>query len=132
MGRAKRLVTDDGKLFCIICQRWVHIRDYRTREVLNDSLVSDIWYVSEHGRKFGRPDGYCRQCSAKKTQGKDAVARWQEEVGVDRTRHKDRWTAEQDYKDQKAKEEWVPPAPVSADVMAAEMERLTRLYGPPD
>lgn len=53
---------------------------------------------------------------------------WQKECGVDLTRHKDRWTAEQEYLDAKAEAEWEPPTMTQEEVRA-EMERLTKMYG---
>jgi hypothetical protein len=129
MGRAKRYVSITGELFCTICQRWVHIRNYRTREVLEDTRIDDIWFVQDNGRKFGRPDGYCRQCAGKKTQGADAIKKWQEELGLDATTWKDRWQAEQDKMDEEADQVWTPPEVTSAE-LAYETERLEKLYGP--
>lgn len=130
MGRAKRYVSQAGEVFCTICQRWVNIRNYRTRRVEDDSLADDIWFVAENGRKFGKPDGYCRQCSSKKTQGSKALREWQESLGLDDVVWRDRWQAEQDKMDEEADKVWTPPV-ASQRELELEAERIERLYGPP-
>lgn len=69
MGRARRVINDNGELWCKVCERWRHISTYRTREVIPGfTRIEDIWY-EENGKEYGRPDGYCKPCSSKKAQG---------------------------------------------------------------
>lgn len=103
MGRAKRLVTDDGNLYCTQCQSWVNIRNFRTQPVDEETLPNDIWYVDpENERMFGKPDGYCRKCYSKRQAGSTAIRKYQIELGLDPDNLKDRWEAEQEHLDEQS------------------------------
>lgn len=136
MGRAKRLVTDDGNLYCTVCQQWVNIRNFRTLDVDDDTLAADIWYVDPvNQRQFGKPDGYCRKCYSKVTQGKTAVRKHRISLGLDPDNLTDRWQAEQDYLDElsyqrlleRAKDpEWVAQENARLAALAPEVD--DRIY----
>lgn len=83
MGRARRTVSDTGEVMCPVCKLPVHISKYRTRMVDEDTKMEDIWY-EENGRLFGRPDGYCKACASKKTQGAVVMAKYLEDLEVER------------------------------------------------
>ena len=83
MSRPRRYITDNGKVFCRACQRWRHLSQYRTREVIpNLTELKDIWF-EENGTLYGKPDGYCKACANKKTQGPIAFSAYLGKLGVE-------------------------------------------------
>jgi hypothetical protein len=80
MGRPRRYIDETGHLLCKVCERWQHISQYRTLEVIEGlTRLEDIWY-EEDGKEYGRPDGYCRPCASKRAQGPQALAKYLEEL----------------------------------------------------
>jgi len=69
-----------------MCHRWVYIGDYYTAKLIGDGLdkVEDIWYERD-GTQYGRPGGYCKACTKKRTQGPKAVADYLDSVDRERT-----------------------------------------------
>ena len=128
MGRSRRFITDDGKLLCPLCDRWVDIEGYSTRRLLGEGLddVSDIWFERE-GKNFGRPQGYCRPCMSAASQGLGAKRALQEAVRKEKEATGEVTTPEhvmsfREEMDAKARS-------LTPEEVAAETERLNRLYG---
>jgi hypothetical protein len=131
MGREKRYVSQAGEVFCTVCQSWKSLRDFRCHKLIGngEDNPNDIWWQDpNNGREFGRPDGYCRACSSKKTQGPVAMRKYLEALGLDKVTWRDRWQAEQDKMDEEAALVWEPPTldPTYAEL---ELQRLEQMYG---
>jgi hypothetical protein len=96
-----------------------------------DSLPNDIWWVdTDTSRQFGKPDGYCRKCSSKRTQGAGPLAKYQRELGIVKGYEKSRWEAEDEYKDAWYKAHWKEQIPtLTPEMEKAENDRLEKLYG---
>jgi hypothetical protein len=125
MGRARRLVTPDGNLYCIACQSWVHIKLWSTSRVFDDSDPADIWYVDpDTHRQYGKPSGYCRKCYSRRTQGSAAFRKYQIGLGLNLAKLKTRFEAEDEYLDSQPK----APVEMSSAEVDAENERLRRKY----
>jgi hypothetical protein len=130
MGRPRRFITDDGKLFCPLCEQWVDIEGYSTRRLLGggEDFIEDIWF-ERNGRNFGKPQGYCRPCMTAASQGQAAKQARKEKVKAELEGKGEVVVQPHIMSFREEMDAMVAAMPQEA--LEAESERLRRLYGDP-